>query len=396
MKYLFLLSLVITKTLHAELYDGAGHPANFSSMAGMNVLTRFSLLPKSGKLSDDRLGWSESYWPSNKGGVAYRWNHPDPRPFNYRLHTLEELRRMSEEEIEQLSPAELYDISNDDYNYSLTRKVLGLHSPRDLWWEGICHGWAQAAINFPEPMPIIYTNRERIRVPIGASDIKALLAMHEAYNFRGEVFAFAGRRCKVRGKVVGEADERDNPSDRQYPSEELANSFDCRDVNAGAFHVIISNMIGFHGKGFVADIDRFNDVWNQPVVSYSSKEISEEDVPLLLQRRGVSRRVRIKLTMTYGEELKFYTPELAAQGLTNFVSKLPVTKTPHQKFLSRDYEYIVEINGTGDVIGGEWITQTRPDFIWHYARSKIFKNAPMPLAHLKNIYRPLRRQNLTP
>ncbi len=95
--------------------------------------------------------------------------------------------------------------------------------------------------------------------------------------------------------------------------------------------------------------------------------------------------------MTYGEELKFYTPELAAQGHQNFVSKLPVTLTPHQKFLVRNYEYYVELNAAGNVVGGEWITQTRPDFMWLYGRSTTFKNAPMPLAHLRHIYRPLRR-----
>jgi hypothetical protein len=299
---------------------------------------------------------------------------------------------MTTEELDQLSPAELYDISNDDYNYTLTRKVLRLFTTRDLWWEGICHGWSQAAINYPEPDRIIYLNKSGIKVPIGASDVKALLAMHEAYNYLGETYGFAGKRCKVKGKVVGEADDRDHPSDRNYPPEDLAESFDCRDVNAGAFHIIISNMLGIHGKGFVADIDRFNDVWNQPIAAYKTEIIGEEPVESVHFQYGVSRRIRIKLKMTYGEELKFYTPELEAQGHQNFVSKLPVTLTPHQKFLTRQYEYIVELNNQDSIIGGEWLTQTRPDFMWLYGRSKSFKNYPIPLAHLKNIYRPVKRK----
>ncbi len=392
MKSLFFVSLLITcDPSFAESYDNGSHPSNFSSIAGMSVITTFKSLPKRGRIADDRLGWSETYWPSNKGGVAYRWNHPDPKPFRYRLHTKEELQKMNQEELGQLSPAELYDISNDDFNYTLTRRALSLYSPQDLWWEGICHGWAQAAINFPEPQPIVYTNKSGMRVPIGASDIKALLAMHEAYNYKGEKFSFAGRRCKVRGKVVGEADDRDNPSDRNYPDIDLAESPDCRDVNAGAFHVIISNIIGLHGKGFVADIDRFNDVWNQPIVGYETTVMSEEPVDDVQRAQKVERRLRVTLAMTYGEELKFYTPELAAQGHQNFVSKLPVTNTPHQKFLTRSYEYVIELNAAGAIIGGEWISQTRPDFMWHYARSQTFKNSPMPLAHLRHIYRPLRR-----
>lgn len=383
--------IVYSLQSHAELYDSGSHPSNFTRIAGMGLILKFSSLPKSGKLSDDRLGWSESYWPSSKGGIAFRWNHPEPSPFNYRLHSKEELLKMSQKELSQLSPAELYDISNDDYNYTLTRKAFSLYSTRDLWWEGICHGWAQAAINYPEPRPIIYTNKSGIKIPFGASDLKALIAMHEAYNYKGEKFAFAGRRCKVKGKVIGEADDRDHPSSREFPNQELAESADCKDVNAGAFHLIISNMLGIHGKGFVADIDRFNDVWNQPIVKFSTQILNEEPISSHHFSQGISRRVRVKLDMTYGEELKFYTPELAAQGLLNFVSKKPVTLTPHQKFLTRNYEYVLELNSYGNIIGGEWVTQTRPDFLWHYARSSQFKNYPIPLAHLKHLYRPIRR-----
>ena len=392
MKSLLLVSMMIASSaVMAESFEGGSHPGNFNRIAGMSVITNFNALPRTGKLADDRLAWSETYWPSNKGGIAYRWNHPDPQPFKYRLHTKEELLRMSQEELSRLSPAELYDISNDDYNYTLTRKAFSLYSPRDLWWEGICHGWAQAAINYPEPAPIVYTNKAGIKVPIGASDIKALLAMHEAYNYKGEKFAFAGRRCRVNGKVEGEGDERDRPEHRAYPAQELAESPDCRDVNAGAFHVIISNMIGLLGKGFVADIDRFNDVWNQPIFGYKTQIVGEENVEGSLVALGVAKRVKVKMEMIYGEELKFFTPQLAAEGHQNFVSKQPVTLTKHQKFLSKHYEYIVELNSAGNVIGGQWITQTRPDFMWLYARSQNFKNSPMPLAHLRHIYRPLRR-----
>ena len=391
MKSLFLVSMMIASTtVSASLYESGSHPANFNRIAGMSVITNFYALPRSGKLADDRLSWSESYWPSNKGGVAYRWNHPDPQPFKFRLHSKEELLRMGQRELSQLSPAELYDISNDDYNYTLTKKAFNLYSPRDLWWEGICHGWAQAAINYPEPAPIVYTNKAGIKVPIGASDVKALLSMHEAYNYKGEKFAFAGRRCRVNGKVEGESDNRDRPEHRAFPAPELANSPDCADVNAGAFHVIISNMIGLLGKGFVADIDRFNDVWNQPIYGYKAQIVEQQNAGGT-GVTGVAKRIRVKLDMIYGEELKFHTPQLAAEGHQNFVSKKPVTGTKHQKFLTKKYEYWVELNSSGNVIGGEWLTQTRPDFMWLYARSSNFKNSPMPLAHLRHIYRPIRR-----
>jgi hypothetical protein len=388
MKCLLLVALLWIPIARAELFNGPNNPSNFNRIAGISLITHFDSLPAAGKLIDDRLSWSETYWPSNVGGIAYRWNSPDPQPFKYKMYTKAELQKMSFDEMGQLSPAELYDIANNDYNYTLTRRAFGLYSKHDLWWEGICHGWSQAASHYPEPAPVVVTNDAGIKVPFGSSDVKGLLAMHEAYNYGG-TYAFIGQRCRAVGKVPGEGDLRDTITTE--PTEEVRNSIECKDVNAGAFHVVISNMIGILGKGFVADIDRYNDVWNQPLNGYSMKVVSEETVTAEDRAIGIERKLRINLNMVYGEELKYYTETLAQAGNLNFVSKWPVTMTPAQKFLSRNYDYVIELDGAGKVIGGQWFTETRPDFMWMYQRAKSFKNSPMPLANLKNIYRPLKR-----
>lgn len=388
MKSLFLVVMLASVSARAELFDKANNPQNFTNIAGNTLIQSFDNLPLHGGLADVRLGWSESYWPSNRGGIAYRWNHPDPQPFRYLLHTKQEVLRMSEGELSQLSPAELYDIANDDFGYRLTRKTLKKFSPKDLWWEGICHGWAQAASHYPEPAPVVVTTKSGIKVPFGSSDVKALLAMHEAYNFGGK-FGFVGKRCKASGKVPGEGDERDRNANP--PSVAVAESPDCRDTNAGAFHVVMGNMLGIQGKGFVADIDRFGDVWNQPLSGYSAQVLGEEAISTQQMNQGIRRRVRVEMTMVYGEELKFWTREAEANGDRNFVSKFPVTGTVAQKNLSKKYSYIVELDANGNVIGGEWISATRPDFLWMYERAKVFRNSPMPLANLENIYRPVQR-----
>src|SRR5205085_508842 len=162
-----------------------------------------------------------------------------------------------------------------DYSYSLTKKVLKKNSPKDLWWEGICNGWSLASSNYPEPAPIVMTNKDGIKIPFGSSDVKGLLAMHEAYNHKGS-YAQVGKRCHVQGKVLGEGDEKDaNPNP---PAPELANKPECSDMNAGSFHVSVANLIGIHSRSFVADVDRFNDIWNQPVTSYSSTIVADEVV----------------------------------------------------------------------------------------------------------------------
>ena len=389
MKRMLPLCLLVAATVaHAEKYDAANSPANFNKIIGTTMVMNFDNLPLSGKLSDDRLGWSETYWPANKGGIAYRWSHPDPQPFKYHLNTKQELLKMSENEIGMLSPSELYDISQGDYNYTLTKKVLSSVSEKDLWWEGICHGWSLAAANYPEPAPVVITNRDGIRVPFGSSDVKGLLAMHDAYNYKG-TYAQIGMRCNASGKVTGEGDDRDaNPNP---PLPEIANTPDCKDVNAGAFHVAVSNMIGIHSKSFVADVDRFNDIWNQPVTGYSSQITGEEAVSADDRANGVERRIKIATKFVYGEELKFWTPELEATGIKNFVSKLPVTGTEHQEFRSKNYEYVIELDFKGNITGGEWLTETRPDFMWMITRDKRFNNSPYPLAGLNAIYQPVIR-----
>jgi hypothetical protein len=296
--------------------------------------------------------------------------------------------KMSVEDLSRLSPAELYDVALGDYNYTLTRKTLSRFSRSDLWWEGICHGWSQAASNYPEPASVTVINPDGIKVRFGSSDVKGLLAMHEAYNYGGK-YSFTGRRCKVSGKVEGEGDNRDaNPNP---PAPELANTPDCKDVNAGAFHAVISNMLGVHGIGFVGDIDRFNDVWNQPITHYSTSILGEEAISPEESAVGIARKVRVQTKMTYGEELKFFTPAAEAAGSRNFVSKDPVTGTEHQEFRFKMYEYILELDQTNRIVGGEWISETRPDFLWMYERSQTFKNSPMPLGGLGKIFKPIRR-----
>ncbi len=388
-RLLLALALAIPPTVNAEPWDGANHPGNFRRLMGTDLIMTFSDLPLSGKMADDRMGWAESFWPSNKGGIAYRWNHPDPKPFKYRLHTLAELKAMPESKIAELSPAELYDIASGDYNYTLTRKTLSLYSPRDLWWEGICHGWAQAATQYAEPEATVVVNKDGIRVPFGSSDVKALLSMHEAYNYKGEPFGFVGRRCSVNGKVQGQ--ELNGDTHPFPPSPELAESIECRDANAGATHVVMANMLGLLGKGFVADVDRFNDVWNQPIVRYDSQIVREEPVNDSHRAQGIARRVRIKTDYVYSEELLYPSARARELGYTNFVSKEPVTLTPSQEYVVKKYEYILEIDSRDRIIGGEWVSETRPDFIWNYKKSKNFKNSPIPLANLRYIYKPLRR-----
>ena len=383
-KLMVFASVLMMSQAFAAKWDKANNPTYFNIVAGGKMKMNMSDLPMSAKLLDDRLGWSESYWPSNVGGIAFRWNSANPTPFKYKLLSKDEIKTMTESQLSELSPAELYDISQGDYKYSLTKKVLNTYSPNDLWWEGICHGWSQAAANYPEPDKTVVRNKDGINVPFGASDVKGLLAMHDAYNSKG-MYARIGARCGVVGKVEGEAFPEDG--DIKPPMASEANRPECADVNAGAFHVVLSNMIGVYSKGFVADVDRFNDVWNQPVVGYESEIFEESSVTAAEYKSGVAKKVRVVTMMSYGDELEFYTPELAAEGVLGFVSKDPVTGTAMQLTSVRKYEYILELDSFGNIVGGSWISETRPDMLWMKIKDPQFLNGKFPLAGLNQIYK---------
>jgi hypothetical protein len=67
------------------------------------------------------------------------------------------------------------------------------------------------------------------------------------------------------------------------------------------------------------------------------------------------------------------------------MKKDPVTTTPAQTFTTRYYEYTLELDPVGSVIGGEWISETRPDFLWVKEKAKTFTGK---LSGLNAIYKP--------
>jgi len=385
---LLIASILSVGPLYAEKWDRSSNPHYFQAVAGGPIKLSLEALPSEARLLDDRYGWSETYWPSNLGGIAYRWNSPNPQPFKFKLYKKEELLKMTQQQLSQLSPAELYDISQGDYRYSLTKKVLKTYSPDDLWWEGICHGWSLAASNYPEPDKTVVVNKDGIKVPFGASDVKGLLSMHDAFNAKG-IYARIGDRCGVEGKVPGEAFLEDGET--SLPAPNLANRPECADVNAGAFHLVLTNMIGIYSKGFVADIDRFNDVWNQPIVGYESTFHEEHPLNPTDFRDGIERKVRVVTLMSYGDELEFYSPQAAAEGILSFVSKNPVSGTSSQLTTTRRYEYLLELNSQGEIVGGSWISEARPDMLWMMTKNKTFRDGRFPLEGLNQIYKPVKR-----
>jgi hypothetical protein len=296
----------------------------------------FARLPLSGRATANPLRyWSSDYWAKKKGGINYRWNAPRPAGLNLRSPAREEVLHMSPEQLAQLAPSEKLDLLSGAYDYPLKREIARYANPAAPEWEGICNGWAQASSNHDEPKPITLVNADGVQIPFGSSDVKALLSW---YYFRRPAVDYS----RMGGRCRNKADETCD-----------------QDLNAGAFHLVLSNRLGLKGEGFTADIDRYKEVWNHTATGYQSR-ITNNRVPRRYGRaRGTARHVRVKTIVDYTFVLKKNSWE-------------PVLGTVNQRSTKRTYEYYLDLDASGAIIGGDWITAERPDFLWSTGRATEF------------------------
>src|SRR5690606_38231831 len=117
-------------------WDGANNPSLF----GDHLERRFDKLPRLSIPVEEGFNWPEFYWASNRGGIAHRWNLETPNNFKYKSPNFENLKTMSRESINALSPAEKFDIFNARYDYPTVSEVWGRTTKRASDWAGICHG----------------------------------------------------------------------------------------------------------------------------------------------------------------------------------------------------------------------------------------------------------------
>jgi hypothetical protein len=114
--------------------------------------------------------------------------------------------------------------------------------------------------------------------------------------------------------------------------------------------VLLANFVGIHKKGFVLDITRDLQVWNQPVTSFESKMLGEVALAPTAARSAV-RSIRMETTMGY-------------QGESFLANWEAIGGTPQSVNIIKLYQYDLELDAQGRIVGGEWIGADRPDFLW--------------------------------
>jgi hypothetical protein len=340
-KFLTFLSLMATFSLKAAPQEINKPWRNISDpiIMGKDFNRFFENLPLEGEHADDKKLWSGDYWANVRGNINYRWNSQPPRGFNLVSPSKEQVMKMTLEELALLAPSEKYDLFTGRYDYPLKTEVSQRASPRASIWEGICNGWATASLNHDEPTPIVAENPDGLMIPFGSSDLKALLSYYYAYINRAQTTHQVGLRC---GRwPIG----RDRCLD---------------DINAGAFHIILANKLGIQSRSFIGDMEEGHEVWNHPIHSYKSTIIANDLPPAADSSRGTLKMVKVRSKVKYVSESE-----------RNHWS--PVLGTSQQIYREKIYEYDLDLDKEGQIIGGDWKSSDRPDFLWLIEKTTHFQ-----------------------
>ncbi|MEE2788314.1 MAG: proprotein convertase P-domain-containing protein [Myxococcota bacterium] len=230
----------------------------------------------------------------------------------------------------------------------------------ETWW-GTCHAWAPAAILEKEPLYPVTVTTPHGEIVFEIGDIKALYSIiydrTRATLIGGRCNDFDVERDETTGRIISE---------------------ECRDLNAGSFHVAMANLVGIQKRGFVEDRTFDYEVWNQPVKGYNVhtlEEITTEKAHELLKvdvenptdcidgtdvadggycyNSDIDQLFRVEATLHWITESHASTVAEGAHNLSAY------SRTDR-------YTYILEVKD-GHVVGGEWYggsIKNHPDFIW--------------------------------
>ncbi|MEY4064443.1 MAG: hypothetical protein RIR26_651 [Pseudomonadota bacterium] len=335
-----------------QAWDKANNPYNL--LPGNSFLERrFDKLKMAAAVSADKLPWSDSYWPNYRGGLAWRWNSTSPADFkSYALPTKEQVAGMSLRQRLELSPAEKYDILTGNWTFPLVDFERKRNNAGDEKWRGLCNGWAAAAAHFREPRPVIVKSVEGIELPFGASDIKALLALYMAQFADGGV-RLVGARCNAQAKAGWET-----TGETGFPRALT----ECQDVNPGSFHIILANYVGEWNQSLVGDLVNGAEVWNYPIYEYKTYLLGEQPPTAGTAAPGTVREVKVQTDL----RLKI---EIDPPNAHNFNETGQQDVGDHHI----SYQYTLELNAAGEIIGGEWITPLHADFLWTQPAPAQFK-----------------------
>ena len=374
----------------ADQWNSMNNPELFQT----ELNYKLSELPKQGR--SEHIPWPATYWPTYEDSVNVRWQGKDKlnavekydAAFNgWDPAAVEGLRPMDSSDCtpdtwddayyENLGPAAAHTSNNMGNKKTRTASRDGLlkknckakddnlclkacndnenldDSARsyckkschrggvETWW-GLCHAWVPAAMLEQEPMHAVEHNGHKFEV----SDIKALLI--DQYN-------------RTRSYIIN---DRCNAREVERDDEGRVKDDECRDTNAGTYHLIMANFLGVMKRAVAEDRTYNYEVWNQPIIEWEVTDMNEITAAAANQLLGIEGDI-----YKYNENAKtFFEVRAKSYYITESqASTKPFTDEITSYTNTDDYHYILELDADGKINGGEWIgySQTsHPDFLW--------------------------------
>ena len=268
----------LNATKQEEAWSAQDTPTLFSNTLDFT----FAALPANGEAQT--IPWAGNYWPTYEDNINHKWEGAgtDSPAMKYQKAfggTNVEDQVSKYHGIDSTSGKECTDASVCDSSMGETcAKREGKDKGKCVptWW-GICHAWTPAAILLPEPKHAVTKNGVTFKV----QDLKALGSLvHNSTSTK-----FISLRCNKQasqpdGGGIG-YDEYGRPN---------SGSAECRDTNAGTYHVILANYLGKNKQAFAEDRTFDHEVWNQPVRGFrmtSSKEVTAQEANRLIGATSV-------------------------------------------------------------------------------------------------------------
>ncbi len=230
------------------------------------------------------------------------------------------------------------------------------------WW-GLSHAWVSAAMLEDRPRRTIVHNG----VTFHPGDLEALIIA--AYQRAGA--DVLGTHC------------RDSAVERDAAGKATLEG--CKSLNAGDFHITMANNLGLNKVPFGEDRTYEGEVWNRPLVAYEITSLREVTTSEALSRIGAQ-----------GGSFRFQDDaarllEIRADAL--YISESGASVTPADPSMHErveGYNYILELDADGDIIGGEWTVENRgdrPDFVWSPRRAQLSSVPHLDLESVRDLIR---------
>lgn len=311
--------------------------------------------------------WAGSYWPIHQGVLGLRFadrGFPRSKQFieNYSyIQSRPAGLLVASGEVNKLSPSEKYDLLIGDSDWSLTRFMWnkGLDGfMRDGFvagWTGICHGWSGVShMGIPAAeKSVTVTGVTGHRITFYPQDIKGLQSWLWADSAPSTLRA--GDRCR---QSVVDRDPFLRPVD---PA--------CLDSNPATWHLAITNKIGLHQQSFAVDISAGTEVWNYPVTSY---DYSYFNPRTFMSSHSLKPSIEAIANLkgdkyaAYRHPNAKYVVGIAMDVFHAGLISPHVGTSKSNVYQTKPFIYDLELDENFNIIGGEWYSKDRPDFLWAY------------------------------